>query len=171
MFMTVQQAAVKWGISDRRVRTLCNDGKIPGAYRDGKSWKIPIDANKPDDGRYKSKGSTLDRIDSKKAEQYAAFFHLGKTIAAKSDGASVDIDDTELCLYYSNDRRVAPVIDEAAYSEIYNEMLASKRITIRSSDSAITHCFINSKAPVSVTYGERSICYRLDDDVIEVPYD
>lgn len=68
MFMTVQQAAEKWGISDRRVRTLCNDGKIPGAYRDGKSWKIPIDANKPDDGRYKSKGSTLDRIDSKKAE-------------------------------------------------------------------------------------------------------
>ncbi len=68
MFMTVQQAAEKWGISDRRVRTLCNDGKIPGAYRDGKSWKIPVDANKPDDGRYKSKGSILDRIDSKKAE-------------------------------------------------------------------------------------------------------
>lgn len=68
MFMTVQQAAEKWDISDRRVRTLCNEGKIPGAYRDGKSWKIPIDAQKPDDGRYKSKESILDRIDRKKAE-------------------------------------------------------------------------------------------------------
>ena len=68
MFMTVQQAAEKWGISDRRVRTLCNEGKIPGAYRDGKSWKIPIDAQKPEDGRYKSKESILDHIDRKKAE-------------------------------------------------------------------------------------------------------
>ena len=68
MFMTVQQAAEKWDISDRRVRTLCNEGKIPGAYRDGKSWKIPIDAQKPDDGRYKSKESILDRIDRKKAK-------------------------------------------------------------------------------------------------------
>ena len=68
MFMTVQQAAEKWDISDRRVRTLCNEGKIPGAYRDGKSWKIPIDAQKPDDGRYKAKESILDRIDRKKAE-------------------------------------------------------------------------------------------------------
>ena len=68
MFMTVQQAAEKWDISDRRVRTLCNEGKIPGAYRDGKSWKIPIDAQKPEDGRYKSKESILDHIDRKKAE-------------------------------------------------------------------------------------------------------
>ena len=68
MFMTVQQAAEKWGISDRRVRTLCNEGKIPGAYRDGKSWKIPIDAQKPDDGRYKAKENIFERIDRKKAE-------------------------------------------------------------------------------------------------------
>ena len=40
MFMTVQQAAEKWDISDRRVRTLCNEGKIPGAYRDGKAGKF-----------------------------------------------------------------------------------------------------------------------------------
>lgn len=68
MFITVQQAAEKWDISDRRVRTLCNEGKIPGAYRDGKSWKIPIDAQKPDDGRYKAKESIFERIDRKKAE-------------------------------------------------------------------------------------------------------
>ena len=68
MFMSVNQAAKKWGISDRRVRILCSEGKIPGAYRQGRAWKIPVDAVKPDDGRYKSSESLLDMIDRKKIE-------------------------------------------------------------------------------------------------------
>jgi len=51
--MTAQQAAQRWGISDRRVRVLCGEGKIPGAAKDGKSYKIPADAAKPADGREK----------------------------------------------------------------------------------------------------------------------
>lgn len=68
MFMTVKQAADKWGISDRRIRALCSQGKIAGAYQEGRGWKIPIDAVKPADGRYKSSESILERIDKKKAE-------------------------------------------------------------------------------------------------------
>ena len=68
MFMTVKQAAEKWGISDRRIRVLCSEGKIPGAYQEGRGWKIPIDAQKPADGRYKSKESILLQIDHKKKE-------------------------------------------------------------------------------------------------------
>ena len=68
MFMTVKQAASKWGISDRRIRVLCCQGKIPGAYQEGRGWKIPIDADKPADGRYKSKESILLQIDRKKKE-------------------------------------------------------------------------------------------------------
>ena len=68
MFMTVKQAAEKWGISDRRIRVLCAEGKIPGAYQEGRGWKIPIDAQKPADGRYRSKESVLSRIDQKKKE-------------------------------------------------------------------------------------------------------
>ena len=66
--MTVKQAASKWGISDRRIRVLCSQGKIPGAYQEGRGWKIPIDADKPADGRYKSKESILLQIDRKKKE-------------------------------------------------------------------------------------------------------
>ena len=66
MFMTVKQAAEKWGISDRRVRTLCVEDRIPGAYRSGRSWVIPADAVKPDDGRYRSTESLLSQIDQKK---------------------------------------------------------------------------------------------------------
>ena len=68
MFLTVKQASEKWGISDRRIRVLCSEGKIPGAYREGRRWKIPVDAKKPADGRYKSKESLLVQIDRKKVE-------------------------------------------------------------------------------------------------------
>lgn len=68
MFLTVKQASEKWGISDRRIRVLCSEGKIPGAYREGRVWKIPVDAKKPADGRYKSKESLLAQIDRKKVE-------------------------------------------------------------------------------------------------------
>jgi len=68
MFMTVKQAAEKWCISDRRVRILCSDGKIPGAFQEGRGWKIPVNAVKPADGRYKSTESLLDIIDRKKKE-------------------------------------------------------------------------------------------------------
>ena len=50
MYITVNQAAKKWGLSDRRVRNLCLAGKIPGAYREGRAWKIRSDASKPTDG-------------------------------------------------------------------------------------------------------------------------
>ncbi|WP_435645185.1 Fic family protein [Butyricicoccus porcorum] len=66
--MSVNEAAKKWGISDRRVRILCSEGKISGAYRQGRAWKIPVDAVKPADGRYKSSESLLEMIDRKKIE-------------------------------------------------------------------------------------------------------
>ena len=68
MYITVKEAAAKWGISDRRIRVLCSEGKIPGAFRESRGWKIPIDAEKPADGRFKSKESILSQIDRKKAE-------------------------------------------------------------------------------------------------------
>lgn len=68
MFMTTKQAAGLWGISDRRVRILCAEGKISGAYREGRSWKIPVSAAKPADGRRKPAENLLEIIDRKKRE-------------------------------------------------------------------------------------------------------
>lgn len=66
--MTAKEAAEKWGISDRRVRVLCERGKVPGAVREGRSWKVPAVAAKPQDGRYRSAENLLEAIDCKKAE-------------------------------------------------------------------------------------------------------
>ena len=65
MYITVKEAAEKWGISDRRVRILCSEGKIPGTYQEGRTWKIPYDAIKPTDGRYKAKESLIPMIEYK----------------------------------------------------------------------------------------------------------
>lgn len=43
MFMTVKQAAEKWGISDRRICVLCTEGKIPGTYRVERSRNLSIE--------------------------------------------------------------------------------------------------------------------------------
>lgn len=68
MYINVKQAAEKWKISERRIRVLCAEGKIKGAYQEGRGWKIPITAEKPADGRYKSKENLLLTIDKKKKE-------------------------------------------------------------------------------------------------------
>lgn len=68
MFMTTKQAAGLWGISDRRVRILCAEGKISGAHQEGRSWKIPVSAAKPADGRRKPAENLLEIIDRKKQE-------------------------------------------------------------------------------------------------------
>lgn len=50
-YIKISAAAEKWGISARRIRTLCAEGKIDGAIRKGKLYMIPADATKPMDGR------------------------------------------------------------------------------------------------------------------------
>ena len=68
MFMTAKQVAEKWGLSDRRVRILCAEGKIPGVFQEGRGWKIPADAVNLAGRRFRSTESLLDMIDRKKAE-------------------------------------------------------------------------------------------------------
>ncbi len=46
-FITVKEAAEKWGVSVRRVQILCSQDRIKGAYRFGKSYMIPAEAILP----------------------------------------------------------------------------------------------------------------------------
>lgn len=68
MYMTVREAAEKWGISERQVRALCAEGRIPDAYQQGRGWRLPLDAAKPTDGRFNSRESLLAQIDRQKQE-------------------------------------------------------------------------------------------------------
>lgn len=52
--ISVKEAATLWGITERRVSTLCKNGKIKDAKKVGHSWLIPKGTEKPADGRVKS---------------------------------------------------------------------------------------------------------------------
>lgn len=54
-YISVCKTAEKWNISERSVRNYCNEGRVPGAILDGKTWLIPENAVKPE--RKKSKGT------------------------------------------------------------------------------------------------------------------
>ena len=55
MYIGTKEIAERWGISERRIRALCRNGKIDGAVLDGKTWRIPDDVKKPSDGRESTK--------------------------------------------------------------------------------------------------------------------
>ena len=45
-YIGTAEAAKLLRVSGRRVAGLCLEGKFPGAYREGRSWKIPVEALK-----------------------------------------------------------------------------------------------------------------------------
>lgn len=52
--LKISEIAEKWGIKERRINTLCLEGRIEGAVKFGNTWAIPENAEKPKDERIKS---------------------------------------------------------------------------------------------------------------------
>lgn len=46
-YITVQEAAEKWGVTPRQVQILCKENRIMGASRMSRIWIIPENAEKP----------------------------------------------------------------------------------------------------------------------------
>ena len=70
-YMKVSEAAIQWGISTRRVRQLCTEGRIAGVIRKGNLYMIPVDAEQPSDARTKrvaQQSSLLEQIDQLKKQ-------------------------------------------------------------------------------------------------------
>ena len=64
-YIKVSKAAEKWGISTRRIRVLCAEGKIPGVIRKGNLYMIPENAPKPLDGR-RTRTGVLAEVEAKR---------------------------------------------------------------------------------------------------------
>ena len=54
MMKSSKEMAEIWNVSERTVTTFCKSGKVHGAIKEGRTWKIPEDAKKPADGRVMS---------------------------------------------------------------------------------------------------------------------
>lgn len=57
-YMTVQDAAKFWELSERRVQKLCKENRIDGVLHINRVWLIPKEAKKPADRRRKTKNLT-----------------------------------------------------------------------------------------------------------------
>lgn len=53
-YITVQEAAEKWGVTPRQVQILCKENRIAGATRMSRIWVIPENAEKPTNTRRSS---------------------------------------------------------------------------------------------------------------------
>ena len=53
--ISVKEASKRWNLSERWIQKLCEEGRIEGVQRFGRSWMIPRKAQKPADLRKKSK--------------------------------------------------------------------------------------------------------------------
>lgn len=53
-YITVQEVAIKWGITERQVQILCKENRIEGATRLSRIWIIPEDAKKPTNDKRKA---------------------------------------------------------------------------------------------------------------------
>lgn len=53
VYLTTTEMSEKWEISARRIAKLCEQNRIDGVIKKGKTWLIPDDTNKPIDPRKK----------------------------------------------------------------------------------------------------------------------
>ena len=58
-FMTIEEVAVKWGITPRQVRSYCANNRIAGAALEQGEWRIPANAAKPERKRRRTFPTTI----------------------------------------------------------------------------------------------------------------
>ncbi len=110
-YISTKEAARKWGISERRVRSLCAEGKIEGAARCGDwVWSIPVGTQKPADGR------TLRYMKNRALRTGNQDYREADKLRASSNQASL-----------STDRKVQMVLEALTYdnTEISLEQVLS----------------------------------------------
>ena len=89
-YITSQQAADKWGVSMRRVQAFLKDGRIEGAVQFNRIWLIPMDADKPKDGRVNNRRQPAA---SKKKPVIASQSCAEKSIMSNEQGQGNENDD------------------------------------------------------------------------------
>jgi hypothetical protein len=90
--MKTREAAALWGITERRVIELCKTKRIAGAYKEGRQWIIPNNAQKPSDKRVKNKEKLQPAVAMRKPlpigvsdfrDACANYFYVDKTLLIK----------------------------------------------------------------------------------------
>ena len=70
-YLSVNEIAKKWDVSERSVRNYCAQGRVNGAFLTGKTWNIPKNAEKPERTNKRKEGpiTLLDILKEQKASK------------------------------------------------------------------------------------------------------
>ena len=74
-FISVKEYAEKYGISERSARNYCAQGKITGAFLQGKTWNIPEDATVPKRGKAKMSQLLIRLREEKEMQLRGGIYH------------------------------------------------------------------------------------------------
>lgn len=98
--MTVHEASQKWLMDERRITSLCREGKILGAKKEGKYWMIPDNIPRPVDGRFKVDISVEQNITTTKYTQQGAYENVVNAFEKKYNRRPVNVSFTpyRICL-------------------------------------------------------------------------
>ena len=72
-YLSVAEIAKKWNLSERSVRNYCAKGRVNGAIINGKTWKIPENAEKPERSNKKKEQpiTLLEILQEQKLDKYS----------------------------------------------------------------------------------------------------
>ena len=151
-WITPQQAAEKWGITDRRVQVLCLNGQIDGAVRLGRGWLIPKDTLQPVDGRTKTAKESAAVADSRldnvayKASEINDNSELNKLLTDVTEGTKSVLRDRLLKIilygsYARGDYNSDSDVDIMALADLSEDerRVIQKRINKIASDISLKH--------------------------------
>ena len=139
--ISAQEAANKWGITKRRVLTLCATNRIKDAELVGNMWVLPADAEKPEDARIKQPLESDDRATIKSARNTLKSVCQSSIRALLSKGytffgarkAFLATLSKELYFHFansSNENQVSPDIGQYFFDFFESEGLLGSSISI-----------------------------------------
>jgi len=109
-YTTVKETAQNWGISIRRVNTLCNSGRVIGAQKNGSIWLIPEGAKKPTDKRKLKKFKNIN-LETFSLEQISHEKSLDKEFKKKNGIYYTPIELVELIFDELNINKESLILD------------------------------------------------------------
>ena len=90
-FISTKEAANSLGLTPRRVMGLCNEGTFKGAYKNGKTWQIPLEA----------------------LESYMGKTSMADTMLPCPVGNTSYVEICEKCYYVDKTLLIKDILDEA----------------------------------------------------------
>ena len=101
-YISVEEAGKKLGLSARRVRNYCAQGRIPGAVLNGKTWFIPYDIAKPSRSNGKENFADFDAY--KLSNDLIGFINKSPVAFYAVDNVSRELKEAGYVEIFENER-------------------------------------------------------------------